>query len=327
MATSVSHLPAPYASDDNRSVAVGDLVDRARKYAEQSQSANTRRAYAAGIRDFGAFCGAHGLQSYPAEPQTVALYATHLAASKRVSTLRQRLAAISVQHRRAGLESPCSHRMVREVLNGVARQKGTVPTRKAALTLEPLRALLLAIDGDDVAAKRDRAILLLGFGGALRRSELAALRVEDLRFTNQGLLVRIIRSKTDPFGEGQEVAVPFLQSTSLCAVKAVRAYLEASGLKSGPLFRSLTFSRELTDHSIAGVDVANLVKRLARRAHVDGDFSGHSLRAGFATAAAHARVSLDSIARTTRHKSLAVLMTYVRPAQAFNDTALSSIVA
>jgi integrase len=327
MASSVSHLPAPVASGDNRLAAVDDLIDQARGYAQQSQSPNTRRAYEHGVRDFAAFCALHGLDAFPATPQTIALYMTHLAASMRVSTMRQRLAAISVQHRRAGFDSPCSHRIVREVMNGVARTKGTAPTRKAALTLEPLRALLLAVKGDDVAAMRDRAILLLGFGGALRRSELAALRVEDLRFSSKGLLVRIVRSKTDQFGESQEVAVPFLKSASLCPVKAVRAYLEASGLTSGPLFRSLSFKRTITDHAIAGVDVANLIKRLARRAGVEGDFSGHSLRAGFATAAASARISLDSIARTTRHKSLSVLMSYIRPAQAFDDVALSSIVA
>jgi len=302
------------------------LLSVARAYADQSQAESTRRAYAADLRDFEAFCRGSGLTSFPAHPQTLAVYVAELASRAKVSTIRRRLAAIAVQHRRAGLDSPASHRIVRDVVRGIAREKGIATVRKDAITVDALGALLLAIEGDDVAARRDRAILLLGFGAALRRSEIAALRVEDLRFTKRGLLVNIRRSKTDQLGEGVELAVPVVDTPALCAVRALRRYLDAAQLASGALFRSLTPKRCITEHPICGRDVAELVKRLAARARVDGDFSGHSLRAGFATSAAAAKVSLDAIARTTRHKSLGVLLTYVRPAQAFDDVALSAMI-
>jgi integrase len=315
------------ASADNRSLAVDDLIDQAKVYVEGAQAENTRRSHAAGIRSFAAFCAAHGLRALPADPQTVALYATHLAASKRLSTIRVRLAAISVWHQRAGFESPCSHRLVREIVHGVAREKGSAATRKSALTLDHLRAMLLAIGPDDLKAKRDHAIVLLGFAAALRRSEIAALRVEDLRFEKRGLVVTIRRSKTDQEAKGVEIAVPYVPNRSLCAVHAVKTWLEASGVVIGPLFRTFSLQRQMLDKPIDGRDVANLVKKLTSKARLDGDFSGHSLRAGFATSAAAAKASLDSIARTTRHKSLSVLMGYVRPAQAFDDVALSTMIA
>jgi site-specific recombinase XerD len=303
------------------------LIDRARGFAEHAQADNTRRAYSSDLRDFGAFCATHGLETLPAAPQTIALYATDLAArSKKISTIRRRLAAIAVTHRRADLDSPCSHRIVREVIRGIARTNRIPPRRVDAVALEQLKAIILQLGAADIGAIRDRAILLLGFAAALRRSEIAALQVDDVHFIKQGLLLRIARSKTDQLGEGHEIAVPFVENQALCAVRAVRAWLDASGLTSGPLFRSLTPRRVLTDHPIEGQDVANLVRRLAERARLTGTFSGHSLRAGFATAAAQAKVSLDVIMRTTRHKSLAVLQGYIRRADAFDAPALTSII-
>ncbi len=239
------------------------MVERARSYAENAQAPNTRIAYASALRDFRTFCSAQRLTAYPASPQTVVLYITALAERAKVSTIRQRLAAISVAHRKSGLESPTAHPIVREVLRGITRTKGTATHRKDAVTLDVLRAMLLAVDGEGIAALRDRALLLLGFAAALRRAELAALRVEDLRFDKRGLLIIIRQSKTDQTGAGQEVAVPFVPNTSLCAARALRRYLQAAGISSGPVFQSLTFRRELTGHGIDGRDVANLVRRLA----------------------------------------------------------------
>jgi integrase len=209
----------------------------------------------------------------------------------------------------------------------MAREKGSAATKKSAVTLDHLRAMLLEIRRDDLKAKRDRAIVLLGFAAALRRSEIAALNVEDVRFEKRGLVVTIRRSKTDQEGKGAEIAVPYVPNRSLCAVRALKAWLEASDITAGPLFRSFSLWRLMLDKPIDGRDVANLVKKLTSKARLDGDFSGHSLRAGFATSAAAAKASLDSIARTTRHKSLSVLMSYVRPAQAFDDAALTAMIA
>jgi len=316
-------LPVAASADNDLALA----VDRARDYAEASRAENTRRAYRIGWNDFSAYCTTNRFDPLPASPQILALYVTTLAQRAKLATIRLYLAAVSEKHRETGLESPTSHEMVRRVLRGVARTNGASQARKSAVTLDHLRAMLLAIRGEDLKAVRDRAILLLGFGAALRRSELAGLRVEDLRFEKRGLIVTIRRSKTDQEAKGAEIAVPYVASRSLCAVRAVKAWLDASELAAGQLFRSFTLRREMLETPINGRDVANLVKKLASKARLDGDFSGHSLRAGFATSAAAAKASLDAIARTTRHKSLSVLMGYVRPAQAFDDVALTSIVA
>jgi site-specific recombinase XerD len=315
------------ATSDNHFPVSADLVEQAREYAEAAQAQNTRRAYAGDFADFQAFCRDNHLSALPAAPQAVVAYITERARKHKVATIRRRLSGIAQAHRERGLESPTTHEIVSRVLRGIVRTKGAAPARKSAVTLDVLRAMLLCIEGEDVAALRDRAIVLLGFAAALRRSEIAALDVADLRFDERGLLVAIRRSKTDQEAEGQIVAVPFVANRALCAASAVRRYLDAAGITEGPLFQSLTFQRRLTGRRISGQDVANLVRRLADRARVEGDFSGHSLRAGFATSAAHAKVSLEAIARTTRHKSLAVLMSYVRPAQAFDDAALFAIVA
>ncbi len=313
--------PLPHA------LAVDALVERARSFAESSSSTATRRAYASDLRDFDAFCWSHGLGSFPATAQTVVLYVSSLGPTLKIATIRRRLAAISVRHRRAGIEpSPTSHRIVRDVIDGIARTHGSVQRRVDAATLEVLGPMLLAIGGDDVAARRDRAILLLGFAAALRRSELAELDVADVRFSKHGVLLTIRRSKTDQEGHGSDIAVPTVLNVSFCAVRALRAWLDAAGISSGPLFRSLTPHRAVTERRLDGRDVANLVQRLAKRARLEGDFSGHSLRSGFVTSAAQAHVSLDNIMRTTRHKSLAVLQGYIRRADAFDAPALSAII-
>lgn len=304
-----------------------DCLDRAREFVEASQSAATRRAYASDWRDFEGYCHERCLDALPATPQTLALYLTDLAGRAKLATIKRRLAAISQRHKERGLASPTAHEMVRRVVRGIGRTIGASQRKKSAVTLDYLRAMLLEIRGDDLKAKRDRAIILLGFGAALRRSELVALTVEDLTFCREGLRIAIRRSKTDQDGAGEEIAVPSVANKSLCAVRATRRWLEASGISEGAVFRTFSLQRQISDSPLDGQDVANLVQKLARNARLDGDFGAHSLRAGFVTVAAQAKVSLDSIARTTRHKSLSVLMGYVRPAQAFDDVALSSMIS
>lgn len=303
------------------------VVDRAREFVDASQSKATRRAYASDWRDFSSYCERRGLSSLPATPQTLTLYVTDLAQTAKLATIKRRLAAISQAHKERGLASPTTHEIVRRLVRGIARTNGSAQVRKSAVTLDYLRAMLLEIRGDGLKAKRDRAILLLGFAAALRRSELAALTVDDVKFCREGLRLTIRRSKTDQDAAGTEIAVPYVAAKSLCAVRAMRQWLDAAAITSGPIFRSFSLQRELSDRAIDGQDVASLVQTLARRARLEGDFGAHSLRAGFVTVAAQAKVSLDAIARTTRHKSLAVLLGYVRPAQAFDDVALTSMIA
>lgn len=319
--------PCPGCSNCDGLCDADELIGKARDYAAAAQAENTRRVYATGWNDFLSYCRQNALTALPATPQGVALYTTALADRAKLGTIRIYLAAIGQKHREAGQESPVAHEIVRRIVRGIARTHGSAQARKSAITIDKLRAMLLEIRGDDRKALRDRALLLLGFAAALRRSELAALCVQDLRFEKRGLIVTVRRSKTDQEGLGTEIAVPYVTTKTLCAARAVKAWLNATGFDEGALFRSFDLQRRMLDKPIGGRDVANLVKKLARKAGLDGDFSGHSLRAGFATSAAAAKASLDSIARTTRHKSLSVLMGYVRPALAFDDVALTSMIA
>jgi site-specific recombinase XerD len=233
-------------------------------------SENTRRAYAVGWADFTAYCQARAFNSLPATPQTVALYVGHIAQrGVKVPTIRLYLAAVARSHKEAGLTPPTRHRVVRRMVRGVARAIGASPARKSVLTVDALRAMLAISDGS-LKPTRDHAMILLGFATALRRSQLAALLVEDLRFCPEGVVVTV---------ERVELVVP-CANTSLCAVRALRAWLTASGVSSGPLFRSFTLARTMRETPISGRDVANVVKLLATKARLEGDFSANSLRAG-----------------------------------------------
>jgi integrase len=308
-------------------ISIDFAIERAKEYARASRSEATRRAYASDLRDFERFCRDRGLVALPATPQTIALYVTELAERVKVSTIRRRLVAIAGEHKRAGFDpAPTSNRIVREILRGIANVKGTAVRRKDALTLDRLQSILLAVAGDDLKSTRVRALILLGFAAALRRSEIAALDVADVRFEPRGLLVLIRKSKTDQTGEGATIAVPYVTTQALCAARALKAWILAASLVDGPLFRSFKPGRRMSDRRIGGRDVANLVHALVARARLEGDFSAHSLRAGFVTAASEARVSIDNIMRTTRHRSLAVLQGYIRRANVFDDPALASII-
>lgn len=316
-------LPRPATS------IAGDLatIDRARAFAESAQAPNTRRGYASDFRSFKAWCSERDVEALPASPQTIALYLSDVAQTLKVGTLKHHVAAIADAHRAIGIESPTTNQVVRRIVAGIARINGSHQTKKAAITLDELRRLLLCIRGDDSKARRDRAILLLGFAGALRRSELAAIDVDDLTWSRVGLKVAIRRSKTDQAGEGAEIPIPFVADRALCAARAVREWLDVAGIVQGPLFRTFSLRHAITERRIDGHDVARLVKSLARKARLEGDFSAHSLRAGFCTAAAQARIGLDRIATVTRHRSLTVLSGYIRRANLFEDPVLASIVA
>ncbi len=205
--------------------------------------------------------------------------------------------------------------------------------QKEALTLDLLRATLLTLQRERNALKatRDRALLLLGFAGAFRRSELAALDVGDLRFDRRGLTVTLRRSKTDQGGAGRDVAIPVVNIETLCPVRAMREWLERADVTEGAVFRTFSMPRrrgkqsQLQTQRIDAKDVARLVQRVARNAHLEGDFAAHSLRAGFVTSAAQKMVPEVDIQRVTGHRSIATLRRYVRRATLFEDAPLTTI--
>ncbi len=303
---------------------LSELGELARAFALEARSAGTVRAYRGQWASFARWCEARGLAALPASPSTVALYLSARAAEgARVSTLGQALAAIGEAHRVAGqpIPSPKSSPELREVWKGIRRTLRVAPVRKAAAVPDVLRAMLATVPAG-LIGERDRALLLLGFAGAFRRSELWALEVSDLSFDADGLTVRVRASKTDQEGAGAVVGIRRSADPSMCPVLAVRAWLDASGIESGPVLRSVSRHGRIGE-AMSGRDVARRVKLAAERAGLDPSrFGAHSLRAGLATAAAKRGASTGDIMRQGRWRSAQMVeAVYVRPATVFENPA------
>jgi integrase len=254
----------------------------------------------------------------PARAETVAAYLAALAdRGLSVSTVTQRVGAIRWAHESADLESPTASKTVRTTLAGIRRKVGVAPKhQKAAATTDKLRAMLSHATGDDLKALRDRALLLVGFAMAARRSELVGLDVADLVERDAGLLVTIRRSKTDQEGAGQEVALLAGSEHGTCPVRALSAWLDRAGITEGRVFRSVDRHGRIGD-GLSGRAVASIVKGYAAKAGLEGDFSGHSLRSGFVTSAAERGQRAEAIAEHTRHASTDMVRTYTRRADLF----------
>jgi integrase len=326
----MSHLPAPPAPRPDTPPALLDLAetaDRARGYAHQARARSTRRSYAIAWRDFCRWCADRGLAPLPAAPATVGLYLADRAATHRPATLRLRLVALGQAHRLQGHSLDPRHPAIREVWAGIRRQHGTAPRQATAATSEVLRdALRELAKRPGLRPLRDRALLLVGFAAALRRSELVALDAADLRPVPEGLVLTLRHSKTDPDGAGTEIALPHGQHNLTCPVRALTAWREAAGIASGAVFVSVTKGGRATATRLSDRDVARAVKAAVAAAGYDpASFAGHSLRAGFATSAARAGVPEHAIMQQTRHRSAATLRGYVRRGGLFLDNAASKV--
>lgn len=298
-----------------QSADISPTLERAREYARAGHAANTQRAYARHWQEFETFSHTRGYAPFPASVTAVVEFITEQAAHrKRVATIDQKLAALAFKHRAANVPNPTETQIVREVMAGIRRTIGTAPQQKAPVTLAELAPMIQAT-GNDLHGARDRAILLLGFAGAFRRSELAALDVEDVRFTSDEMIVTLRKSKTDQEGRGQKKVIPMLGDTALCPVRAVRAWLDASGIASGALFRPIDRWGHVRAGRMTDKVIALTVKACATRAGLDArQFAGHSLRAGFVTQAAHDDTPTWEIREVTGHKSDATLQRYIRDA-------------
>lgn len=299
-----------------------DLVVAMEDYAAAAQAANTSRAYSSDWRQFDAWCLRYGFSAMPAEPQTAALYLTSLAhRGLKLSTVRRRAAAITRAHRVAGIGSPIWDPRVITVLEGIARSLGAAPAKKVALLRDPLLVTIAQIDIDTSSGLRDRALLLLGFALGLRRSELVALRIEDLSPASDGMLVRLRKSKTDETGEGQHLLLAYAERPRPCPVRALQAWLDHSTLTTGPLFRRVTRTGAISS-PLSAQSVALIVKRRVKAAGPDPSaFAGHSLRPGFATQAARDGHRAEQIADVTRHRDRRVLDGYIQAGRGAADIA------
>ena len=301
-------------------------------------AASTERAYAHDWADFATFCRRNSLEALPAAPQTLAHYLKSLetktnqspaglrqgTAGLSISTLRRRLAAIASKHATEKLETPTDHPLVKKLVRRYSRSRGTAVKKKDALTIERFPVILLAMP-NDLLALRDQALLLLGYAGAFRRSELVALDVDDLRFTNAGLYVWIAAAKNDPRKKGRDLYVPRLMGTELCAVRALEKWLECVDATAA-VFRTFDLRERLTSSRLDPGDVARILRRRCAAAGVVDDFAGHSLRRGFITNAAKKKVPIESIKRVTGQRSTGVVLEYVSAAMLDDKPPLLEIV-
>jgi site-specific recombinase XerD len=308
-----------------RELALDDAVSRAQELLRHSLASNTRRAYAADWRHFSSWCQAKHRIPLPALPETVALYLTTLAEEAKVSTLTRRISAISQAHQAAGFDSPTQAPVVRQLMKGIRRTLGTAQIGKSPVKVEHLRTIIAGLDPGRALDVRDRALLLIGFAGAFRRSELVGLNIEDLEFNDNGLVVHLRRSKTDPEGQGRKVGIPYGEAPATCPVRAVEAWVKVLPTAEGPLFRAVDRHGCIQPTHLSPQSVALVVKKLIAKAGIPGDYAGHSLRAGLATAAAAAGVPERAIMAQTGHRSLATLRKYIREGSLFLENAAAKV--
>ena len=290
---------------------------------KNSKSDNTIRAYKSDFKDFGAFCVKNGFKPLPTEPKIVSLYLTHLSMKDaKISTLRRRLVSIGVIHKLKGFYLDTKHPIIIENLMGIRRKMGSYQKAKKPILINELRNIIKAIDEantsngkqDDERITRDKAIILTGFAGGFRRSELVSINYEDLEFVSEGVKIFIKRSKTDQSGEGMIKALPYFENKEFCPVTWLKKWLEISKIKTGLIF-------DISDRS-----VALLVKKYASIAGLDSNvYSGHSLRSGFATVSAEFGADERSIMAMTGHKTTQMVRRYIQEANLFKNNALNKI--
>jgi len=303
-----------------------ELSADARVFVQESKAANTTRAYTADLKAFSHWCRQSGASPLPAPPSLLANYVAALATKgRKVSTIERAVAAISQAHIRAGYPSPRADETFRGVMKGIRRRLGVRPEKKTPVLAGDLRALIAATE-NGVKGTRDRALLALGFAGALRRSELVGLNIKDLNFTMDGVIVTVRRSKTDPDGAGVDIGIPHGQHPDSCPVRLTRAWLSTLDSLDGPLFRSVSRHGTIGIRRMSGRTVASLVKSLAPKAGLQPAAVGaHSLRSGFATSAVRAGHPEHLIMRHTRHKSVMVFRGYVATSTLFTENSAAGV--
>ncbi len=294
-----------------------------------SKANNTLRAYKSDFKDFGAFCYKHGLNSLPTEPKIISLYLTHLSKNSKISTLRRRLVSISMVHKLKGHYLDTKHPIIVENLMGIRRVKGSIQRGKKPLLINHLKSIINVIDQqkiDEIKKLRDKSIILIGFGGGFRRTELISIDYEDLEFTPEGIKIIIRRSKTDQIGEGMIKGLPYFNNEIYCPVKNLQKWLKISKINSGPIFRRFSKGLSLTDKRLTDQSVVLLIKEYLNLAGIENkNFSGHSLRSGFATVAADSGADERSIMAMTGHKTTQMVRRYIKEANLFKNNALNKI--
>ena len=297
---------------------------------QNSKAENTVRAYKSDFNDFGLFCAQNGFESLPSEPKIVSLYLTHLSTKNaKMSTLKRRLVSIGVIHKLKGHYLDTKHPSIIENIMGIKRRKGSIQKGKKPLLINNLKMIINVIDdqkNQEIKKIRDRSIILIGFSGGFRRNEIVSLDFDDLDFVTEGLKITLKRSKTDQFGTGSLKGLPYFDNPQYCPVKSIKKWLELSKINSGPLFRRFVKGSKLTENRLTDQSVAILLKKYIDLADFDSkNYSGHSLRSGFATSAAESGAEERTIMAMTGHKSTEMVRRYIKEANLFKNNALNKI--
>ena len=300
------------------------------KNLQSSKANNTVRAYKSDFKDFGLFCVQNGFKNLPSDPKIVSLYLTHLSTKDvKLSTIKRRLVSIGVIHKMKGHYLDTKHPIIVENLMGIKRRKGTIQKGKKPILINELKKILDVIDQqnfEDIKKLRDKSIILIGFSGGFRRNEIVSLDYEDLDFVNEGVKITVKRSKTDQFGEGSIKALPYFDNSLYCPVTVLNRWLNISKITKGSLFRRFSKGSKLTSNRLTDQTVALLIKDYLNKAGIDGkNYSGHSLRSGFATSAADSGAEERSIMTMTGHKSTEMVRRYIKEANLFKNNALNKI--
>jgi len=297
---------------------------------KNSKANNTVRAYKSDFNDFGIFCAQNGFKSLPSEPKIVSLYLTNLSTKEaKMSTLKRRLVSIGVIHKLKGYYLDTKHPSIIENIMGIKRRKGSIQKGKKPLLINSLKKIIDVIDQQNkekIKKLRDRSIILIGFSGGFRRNEIVSLDYDDLDFVPEGLKISLRRSKTDQFGEGFTKALPYFDTSQYCPVISLKNFLDLSKINSGPVFRRFVKGSKLSENRLTDQTVALLIKEYLNLAGIDSkNYSGHSLRSGFATSAAESGVEERSIMAMTGHKSSEMVRRYIKEANLFKNNALNKI--
>ena len=297
---------------------------------QHSKAINTVRAYKSDFNNFGLFCAKNGFKSLPTEPKIVSLYLTHLSTKNiKISTLKRRLVSIGVVHKLKGHYLDTKHPSIIENIMGIKRRKGSIQKAKKPILINDLKQIINVIDNqnnEEIKKLRDRTIILVGFSGGFRRNEITSLNYEDLDFVKEGVKINIKKSKTDQFGEGLLKGIPYFDNLQYCPVISLKKWIDVSNIYSGPLFRRFTKGSSLSVNRLSDQTVALLIKEYTKLAGIDNqNYSGHSLRSGFATSAAESGVEERNIMAMTGHKSSEMVRRYIKEANLFKNNALNKI--
>ena len=283
------------------------------KNLKNSKANNTLRAYQSDFKDFSAFCLKNGLSPMPTQPKIIALYITHLSKSSKFSTLKRRIASISVIHKLKGHYLDTKHPISMENLHGIKRTLGSRQKAKKPILINDLKLIIKAIDEEKI---RDKALILIGFAGGFRRSELVNIDYEDIEFVTEGVKILVKRSKTDQSGEGTVKAIPHFNNKEFCPVLALKNYIN----------QQITIKSEGKVFGISDKSVALIIKRYAEKAGLDSSkYAGHSLRSGFATTAAEVGAEERNIMAMTGHKTTQMVRRYIHEGNLFKNNALNKI--